>query len=291
VICIFCLRADQPHSEEHIIPQGLVGTEDVVASNGTDSETVRFTLANGEVCRDCNSRMSEIDRSLQDAVGILRVYWNHVGTKKGTPATATRPGLLATRRPGGPHIILNEESHAVTTESGTVIPPADGRRNALEGVRINFGSDGKPRDATFIQPITLTKKVIRAMHKIAFETMCFQRGAAKVLDSRYDALRRYILRGNGSRSVGVPRDLSSISADTVMRRPVVGLQRLVNTLDFIAELRMGITFRIDLTPDQSVVWPSAFFKAADKQQLKLRLHSQLLIQDAVSSAPPRTTDR
>lgn len=275
MFCIYCRRRGQAQSEEHIIPIGLIGTEDVVASGEGQATTARFTLSNGEVCKECNESLSVLDGRLQGAMGLLRVFWNHVGTRNGLPASAVRPGLHAIRTDSGPLIAINNERRPVTTETGVVVEPSKGQPGAIHSVRLEVGADGQAHSASFVQPILISKKVIRALHKIAFEALCFHRGPEKLIDSRYDGLRRYILKGSGSRSVGIPRDLLAVPTDYVMRPPTVTIQRIRYAFDYMAEIQMAIPFKIDLTPDQSVNWEPSVVRVSDKQGFELRLRSTL----------------
>src|SRR4051812_29914502 len=97
--CIFCRSESAKRSEEHILPEGLVGDQDFTETNLLGStRQLRFVLDNGEVCEPCNIRLgSTIDAMLQKQLGILKVMWNAKGTKRGKAASFEKPGLHVTR--------------------------------------------------------------------------------------------------------------------------------------------------------------------------------------------------
>jgi hypothetical protein len=129
--CIYCLSEDGERSEEHIFPEGLVGKTEYRETGPGQSETsAPFVLNNGEVCKDCNSALGAVDRTLIEELGVLRVMWNGTGTKRGAPSTARRPGLYAVRQGGNVFFALNAENHAVETENGVRVAPAGGSSKA-----------------------------------------------------------------------------------------------------------------------------------------------------------------
>jgi len=97
---------------------------------------------------------------------------------------------------------------------------------------------------TIQQPVTMDKRFMRALHKIAFELLCFQKGAELVLDPAYDPLRRYILRGEGHREVVLTRSAEAGGWE----RPLFGLQYHPAWPGWIGVIRLASTFYIDLTP-------------------------------------------
>ena len=91
----------------------------------------------------------------------------------------------------------------------------------------------------------MNKRFMRALHKIAFELLCFQKGAPLVLEPGYDPLRRYILLGRGNREMVLTR-----SAEVGgWEQPHFGLQHEPAWPGWLGIIRLASTFYIDLTPD------------------------------------------
>jgi len=257
VNCIFCGTKTHKEPREHIVPEGLIGHQPFEIKFGSiiaDPKRL-LILDHDEVCRRCNNRLGALDGYLQQQLGFLRAYWNPVGTKKGKPATAQRPGMYAERRKDGPHVALNMEAHAVVTAEGVRIAPAGSEQLA---VRVkDFKVNGRIATMTIQQPVRMDKRFMRALHKIAFELLCFQKGPELVLDSAYDPLRRYILRGQGNREMVLTRSAEAGGWE----RPHFGLQHVPSWPGWLAIIRLASTFYIDLTP------ANVFFAKARQSEL------------------------
>jgi hypothetical protein len=85
---------------------------------------------------------------------------------------------------------------------------------------------------------------MRALHKIAFELLCFQMGTDLVLDPVYNPLRHYILYGQGNREM----ILTSSAKPGDWERPHFGLQYNPSWPGWLCTIRLASTFYIDLTP-------------------------------------------
>jgi hypothetical protein len=230
---------------EHILGEGLVGEQTFYAHTpygarigpGTD-----LCLRAGEVCGDCNHRNGRLDQFLVDQFGLFRVYLNPVGTKKGRPATAVRPGMFAERRGDEMHVTFNGEKYPVRNVHGVTVGPTKGKEHA---VRIDDWSvvDGVAR-WKFHQPISLSKLFNRALHKIAFELLCFQAGPEYVLDSRFDPIRDYVLYGRGTRRFALwPRANGENWAT-----PSLSLNTHPEWGEWVAILDLAARFYVDLSP-------------------------------------------
>ncbi len=242
--CIFCGKETHREAREHIVPEGLVGHQPFEIKFGSviADPTRLLVLDHDEVCRRCNNRLGKLDQNLQVQLGFLRTYWNPVGTKSGKAATAVRPGMYAERRSDGPHMALNMEDHIIVTPDGVRVAPAADKELA---VRVkDFKVNGRIVTMTIQQPVRMDKLFMRALHKIGFELLCFQKGPQLVLDSAYDPLRRYILQGHGNREMVLTR-----SADAgAWEHPLFGLSHDPAWPGWVATIRLGSTFYIDLTP-------------------------------------------
>lgn len=160
-----------------------------------------------------------------------------------------RPGLYAVRQADGPHIHVNAETHKVAAE-GAIIQPAGGH---LEAVRLtNLKVVEKTAEVQFTQPIRLNKKFIRALHKIAFEMLCFQEGPGLVLQERFNPIREYVVWGRGSRTILIGKEAPAGEWE----RPTVtvhGFQFESGIQEWAVEMALGPLFFVDLSPDNGVV--------------------------------------
>jgi hypothetical protein len=248
--CIFCSKHTSGEPEEHIVPESLLGdiTFDSSSRSGIVVPARRLVLSSDEVCQACNSKaLSPLDQYLQDQLGFLKVIWNVKGTKKGAPAAMRRPGANAVRTPEGIHLDLNTESHAVVGKDGAVVKPADNRGSsvlAAQPVR-----DGDTMLHRFTQPMHVNKRFIRALHKIAFELLCFQQGATYVLHPRFDWLREYVLHAKGSRIIAMTGSAESVKMPPPVRLLLEGVP---DSDDWMADILLGISFVLDLTADNRI---------------------------------------
>ncbi len=257
VNCIFCGTATSQEPREHIVPEGLVGHQPFEIKFGSIVAAPKrlLLLDHDEVCRRCNNRLGMLDQYLLQQLGFLRTYWNPIGTKSGKAATAQRRGMYAVARSEGPHIVLNMESHAIVTPEGVRINPADKDELA---VRVkDFKVNGRIATMTIQQPVRMNKRFMRALHKIAFELLCFQKGPELVLDPAYDPVRSYILRGQGNREMVLTRSAEAGGWE----QPYFGLQHELAWPGWLATLRLASTFYIDLSP------ANTFFEKASQGQL------------------------
>ena len=254
---MFCRATTQREPVEHIVPEGLVGHQPFQVGFGSIIAEPRkyLLLDHDEVCRRCNHKLGRLDGYLQDQLGFLRTYWNPVGTKSGQPASARRPGMFAEHKADGPHVSLNMEDHPIVTPDGVRIPAAGSNEMA---VRVkDFKVEGRFATLTIQQPTRMNKKFVRALHKIAFELLCLNRGPDFVLHHKYDPIREYILHGRGAREM-----VLTCSAEIgSWEQPHFGLRHDPSWPRWLAIIRLGATFYIDLSPT------NAFFAKASPAEL------------------------
>jgi hypothetical protein len=212
--------------------------------------SVKLVLANREVCVECNSDLSALDQCLQDELGFLRVIWNTTGTKRGRVVTAIRPGLYAARRGEAIELAIDAEGWPAKASDGTPVPRARGQRNAIE---VTERTEGGIKIFRVSQPVHITKRFIRALHKIAFELVAYENGFDAVLHSSLNPLRRYIRFGEGRRSVGIvgrPNDIVSLSLPA---NPRLELRR-DSMWGWLARLQLGRVFLVHVGTSAVVRW-------------------------------------
>jgi len=241
--CIWCKGPTHHEPEEHILPEGLVGEARFTVGRATTA-IVRLVLENDQVCRQCNlKRLAPLDGYLQKQLGIFKVFLNRTGTKHGKAAKVEKPGIYAVHRSNGPHIHLSSENKKIVTQDGIVIQPP---QNHPEAARVTgFQKIGPVAELQFTVPIRFGKWFFRALHKIAFEMLCFQEGVEFVLNPQFNPIRDYVLRGRGSREIFMSRELNTGE----WGMPSVTMHKISGEADWIAELRLGPVFFVDLSPD------------------------------------------
>lgn len=251
---------------EHIFPEALVGKRSWDGTGPAAPHVLpELTLANGEVCSECNGRLSKIDAKLTEALGVLRVFWNETGTKRGTPASAFRPGMYAVRREEGPHIVVNAEAHAILSEDGTRIAPAKG----AHALTLREEQVGDRHMLHCSQPITIGKHFVQAIHKIGFETLCLRKGQEFVLQERFDVLRSYIVYGKGSRSLLVPPLAPEEERKPVPELPSVDIERAALSPMWSARVTLGVPMLVDLTSEQAFPWVPPLRYVSDKKPKRM----------------------
>jgi hypothetical protein len=229
-------------------PEGLVGEPCFdVTYRSIAAPSRKLILDNDEVCRRCNRCLGKLDSYLIHQCGFLRTLWNRTGTKSGKSATAERPGMFAYRGPHGPQLVLNSTRRPVIAPGGHTATPSSSHPLAVNVT--DFKLRGAIGEVSFVQRMRFNKKVMRAIHKIAFELLCFQKGRALVLEEHFDDLREYILKGKGNRSL-----IMTMSATvSELGTPSFGLEHRDGWPGWIAKIQLGSTFWVDLTPGNAFV--------------------------------------
>jgi hypothetical protein len=275
--CIWCVKpTTRAEPREHILGEGLVGDRPFhleTLDGGATGPDLELCLKHGEVCGRCNHKNGRLDECLIDQFGLLRVYWNPVGTKRGRPATAARPGMYAERRDDGPHITLNGEGYTIRNPHGISVGPAQSKEDA---VRIDAWSVANGiGNVRFSQPIRYNKRLSRALHKIAFELLCFQAGAKYVLDKRYDPIREYVLHGRGTRRFAIWPNANGDDWAT----PKVRVEKHPAWPHWVAVLNLGATYYVDLSPRCELLMEKLNVVEATK-------HGLVAIEDGIGALNP-----
>lgn len=255
--CIFCLEPTDDEPVEHIIPESLMGGDWVSCERPQDSgdaSNIRFVLDRDEVCADCNHHaLHDLDDYLQEKLGFVKFQLNRGRTKSGKPVRVNQKGLYATQGPEGRHVVLNASNRSVTAPDGTIVPPADDRPGmiAIKGL-VQKGREVK-FDFEFGVPVN--KTFIRALHKIAFEALCFvtrESDTGHVLNSRYDAIREYVRYGRGHRSI-LMSHAPIEEGDERLHRILLHIIQVHPQETYLCDLGLMFRYLIDLAPENEYV--------------------------------------
>jgi hypothetical protein len=139
----------------------------------------------------------------------------------------------------------------VLTEDGITVHPLKYHPDAIQLKR--FEKRGIIADTSFDQPMRVNKRFVRALHKIAFELLCFDQGPEYVLDHRFDPVREYIRYGRGHRSI-----LLDKGPVDIREKRSLGLYQFPGTQDRVAQIAV---FFVDLSPENHI------FENADGSKL------------------------
>ena len=163
--CIYCLTTapDAFLSEEHVYPEAL-GNEEML-------------LPRGIVCDNCNNRvLSGLDEALVkfEPIAYLRVCFVSSDKKGRLPKANFQNVSLEKTHPRQIKIMPKDKTGRMRDE----VALGDG----WVSWKLNFR--GKPVNA---------KLIGRALYKIALETVAYDQGPAKALESQFDKARDFVL--------------------------------------------------------------------------------------------------
>lgn len=187
-ICIFCKNdSSENTSIEHIIPESM-GCPD------------NFYLPRGSVCSKCNNEtLSQLDNALKRFFGLL-VPWYILANKKGNPATFKSSNIFAENKAGDLQIHLNIKGKPVQIKEGIRLKSLSQNQGVINNI-IWQDIDGIAAKINFKQKFDMNKSVKRALHKIAFEYLCFLKGKEYVMSCEFDCVRHFVIEGVGEREI------------------------------------------------------------------------------------------
>lgn len=221
--CIFCKRDSRPpYHVEHIFPVGIGGQDDLV-------------LSGGEVCADCNGRLSRVDKFLVDAFAHIRPFF----------VSTTKRGKFTNGAFGDVRLARNAKGLEITMLEGEPGGCGDGFTST---------ADGDHGEVQLHTSYRFDTGVSRALHKIVLEGMCKFYGRANVLLEHFDVAREYAMAGTGGfRSVLV---LNEKLMPKLRRNPHRQFGE-VNTRDgeLVASVVTvcGFVFLVTLHPDRKTI--------------------------------------
>lgn len=118
--CIWCLKKGRK-SKEHIVPEVL-------------GCPPGFVLKRGQVCADCNSKLSPLDAVLADSFDFLRVLARIPDKRRRPPRITRRTNFRASvNRKGQMELHFNLGAQAVKTEAFGTIPALCGSHRDVMG--------------------------------------------------------------------------------------------------------------------------------------------------------------
>jgi hypothetical protein len=162
--CIFCTKDIGPFtSDEHIVPDSLIG--DVIV------------LQKGFVCDPCNNnRLNPLDEALiqRSHLSFARIVTLDK-TKHGKRPRGEFPGFKF-KKTGATHVEMNHKS-------GMPMPLTE----------VSRGTSGEIKLRAQFEISMDEPMVYRALHKIAYEYLCYEEGAVAVLEQKFDVIRNCVI--------------------------------------------------------------------------------------------------
>jgi hypothetical protein len=232
--CVWCKQENNDTVEEHIIPDSLGCPRNLI-------------FRNGEVCGSCNNQLAHIDQSLCADFEITKFMFGIPAKGGRHPAISSRGNLIGKYINGAPDLNVNMDRTPVTHHDGTRIG-AYGK--SPKNVMATFKKMGEQAQITITQNGIINElKSIRAVHKIALESVAHFHGTAAALDCRFDPVRKYVLRGIGDRRI-----LLMYPEDPKVYRHEVHIGADSEGIPCVALLRLAcINVAVDLTPTQEAI--------------------------------------
>lgn len=190
MICIWCLETNADKRVEHIIPEPL----------GCPPE---LEWKEGAVCGRCNNGLGHLDQAVIHDLDF-QAFMAGIPRKRGRPpAIDSRGNVRGTLEPSGPTLTINMDRGDIKAHDGSRLA---GYRGGNRDIKGEFERSGALAEISFKVPLGKNLKFVRGITKIAFTLLAHRIGADQVLESHFDAVRRYVLGGEGVRHIVVSAD-------------------------------------------------------------------------------------
>lgn len=244
--CIWCSKETFVEPVEHIIPDSLGCPDDLV-------------FRNGEVCRKCNDRNAPLDQAISAEFDIARLMANVPNKRGKPPQIATRPNAEGGYRNGECYINVNMDRTDTVRGCGRNLKPFAKRSNDLE-MSMERTSTTYTKVKIRQNGVCNSKECVRALHKIAFSVFAHKFGVDEALAERFNAVREYVRRGRGERTVL----LAAASDRFDYRNFACASDGSMFPTDVVAFQLACLGFVVDLSPNQ------------DSLQALKEMHTKLL---------------
>jgi hypothetical protein len=240
--CLWCGQTEFEPSIEHILPEALGCPPDFVLKNS--------------VCKQCNNGLAHIDQALLKQFEVMTFIKGVRRKKRRKPSIDSWPALRGRHGENGPELMLNAGPGRVDAWGKSLVPAHNS--NGISDAKLDI--NGIVGTVTFSQSFGDDPKFIRGLYKVAVSALAYWHGSAYVRDERFEAVRRYVLTGEGLFGVIL---FPSQEVTGHKFRPPFSDRR--NTVLGLAFTIFGIEFIVDLLPEQNGL---------------RRLHSELVMQGA-----------
>lgn len=227
------MKEHNTKSEEHIIPESL----------GCPSNAI---LRNGEVCEKCNKWLGRrIDIHIKDAFDIITFQHNITRKKGKSPVIRSRGNLRAEYINGKPNYYINTGVKAVNDSMGNIL--AGFNKGKSRHINASFDRNGQNVTVKFSVNIGDNIGFVRGLFKIALGALALQMGVETAIDSSYNSVRNFILKGQP-----ILRCISTKEEKLVVENRIFPLWER-DGFYLVAFRLFGIDFLCDLSPNQEAL--------------------------------------
>lgn len=179
--CIWCAQPVSRANIEHILPDALGCPPDFVLKDC--------------VCMACNNGFGHIDNALLGQFEII-AFMKGVRRKRGKkPSINNWAPIKGRYTDSGPEIHLNGGSKVA--EAFGVKLPAGSNKNGISNISMKPRIPGEQSKVSFEQEFGRDPKFVRAVYKVAFNTLAFFDGPQEARASKYDGVRAFVRAGIG----------------------------------------------------------------------------------------------
>jgi hypothetical protein len=179
--CIWCGTRND-YSIEHIIPEAL-GCPDW------------FVLHEG-VCTGCNSAHGTLDNALLKPFEPITFLLNIPRKENRSPTITSHSTFAGYHDESGPHLFFNRENYRVELPNGKKLGPTS-KPDVVQDFSSELTAE-KRLIVSFTYRMDLGRNAVRALFKIALESIAFCAGLDIVRQSQFDPIRDFVLRNTGN---------------------------------------------------------------------------------------------
>lgn len=179
--CIWC-GSTPAVSLEHIAPDALGCPPNFVLRTG--------------VCKSCNSKNGRLDRALLVPFEIITVLKGVLRKKNRRPTIDGFASIASSYDENGPVLFTNREKFPIITPDGKSLMGTN-KSDPIKDFAHRAISD-KEYEIKYSQELRFTVDTVRALFKIALESVAFFQGLEEARLPRYDKVRAFVKEGNGN---------------------------------------------------------------------------------------------
>lgn len=179
--CIWCTELRQG-TLEHIIPESLGCPK-------------WFVLPDG-ICQSCNNRNGTLDNALLKPFELLTVMTGTVRKGGRSPTVASHSSFASRTENGRPELFFNREKFSVNPPMNRNLGPTS-KNDPIEEFTVKEFENGKVQFA-LKHRMDFTREAVRALFKIALQTIAYVAGPDIALDDKFDPIRNFVLNDLGN---------------------------------------------------------------------------------------------
>jgi hypothetical protein len=230
--CIWCGRPTHDSSVEHIIPEAI----------GCPPQLI---LPGTVVCTACNNGLAHLDRAVADEFDMLAFMAGVPRKGGGPPLVSSRGNVRGSFVNGTATLTYNMERHPVTAHDGARVAAFRGKPR---DIAVAVAQRGGEMEVSGSVSFGFSPKFVRGLTKIALSSVAYFLGADYARSADFDAARRYVMGGVGTRHA-----LLQSSGDSEYRNTVWPPFRDEEGRTAVSFRLARVEFLVDLSPGESAL--------------------------------------